>query len=106
MSHMKCFEILVVSDFRNHNYKFEYFSQIFHYSLQRVVNTLLVIHGAFVPQKDHFRDGKQLYLAVFRVCPWMMNCAAHLCLLQCSFAYPHVLLFLSNKRKFGELFSP
>lgn len=28
----------------------------------------------------------------------------HLCLLQRSFAYFYVLLFLSNKRKFEELF--
>lgn len=43
-----------------------------------------------------------IYLAV--MCPCMMNCAAHLCLLQCSFAYSRVLLFLSNKRNFAKLF--
>lgn len=104
MSHMKCFEILMVSDFRNHKYKYEYFIQIFHYSLQRVVSTLLVIHGAFVPQKDHFRHGKQLYLAGCQECVHGWWTVLHIC--DFCFAYSHVLLFLSNKRKFEQLFSP
>lgn len=32
------------------------------------------------------------------------HCGTHLCLLQRSFAYFYVLLYLSNKRKFEELF--
>lgn len=48
MTCVKCFEIHMVWDFSNHKEKYEYFSQVLNYFLQRVVNILLVIHEAFV----------------------------------------------------------
>lgn len=52
MTYVKCFENLMVWDFSNHKEKYECFSQVLNYFLQRVVNILLVIHEAFVlPQR-------------------------------------------------------
>lgn len=86
--------------------KYEYFSQVFHYSLQRAVNTLLVIHGAFVPQKDHFRHGKQLYLAGCHECVHAWWTVLHICVF-CS--APLLILvfcyFLATKGTLQRFFS-
>lgn len=53
LTYLKGFEILMVQDFSNHKEKYEHFSQVLNYFLQRVANTLLVIHEAFVlPQSS------------------------------------------------------